>query len=638
MESRISRSTLIKTTLCFVASFVLFYGVLFWQLKSLEINATNQVVAERGAVTERMLHSFSSQLSHRVESIKQTAFLFSDYQLVQYFFVAERDEKQGIVTSLQDALHSIHVTNPDLYSIRMIDLDGKVLLRSDHQKNPVYSLGVHTETLETQSYLSLTRMLSMNEVGVYVGDEGELSKLDEPHIVVVAPVYDGTFSLGYVVLTLSLQDMIDLELKRLGSDKAFMLLLSQTGRYLYGEAASLLYGRELILPSDYSFSEDFPETWARMSKWSDQDKPELVSEENQYFMVKPYHIEFENEGEYRGWLVAYFSESDISGLLNQKLEYLAPWYMWVLWIALIVAMLVSLIVYRRSVAMELSLMAQAVMRSMSPIIIFDTKQRVMQVNDEFVKLTGLTSDVLLGKQFLSVIKDVSDEYEKCNFVWQELLKGGIWKGEIEFRNRNKESIEGLLELHPLKLRNDRIEGYVATLSDISEQKKLERKLRSLTVTDALTGCRNRRFFDDELRDQYEKLKRFPNQSFCLALLDIDFFKRVNDEFGHDVGDEVLQAFAMILEKEMRTVDIVCRVGGEEFAVILSNTSIDDAAVVMERLRERIELADMPHTKITSSFGLASSLDAQDEETLYKRADRALYTAKSNGRNQVVVAE
>jgi len=75
-----------------------------------------------------------------------------------------------------------------------------------------------------------------------------------------------------------------------------------------------------------------------------------------------------------------------------------------------------------------------------------------------------------------------------------------------------------------------------------------------------------------------------------------------------------------------------------FAVILPNTSIDDASSVMERLRERIEQADIPHTKVTRSIGLASSLDLHDEEALYKRADRGLYMAKSNGRNQVVVAE
>lgn len=81
-----------------------------------------------------------------------------------------------------------------------------------------------------------------------------------------------------------------------------------------------------------------------------------------------------------------------------------------------------------------------------------------------------------------------------------IFQKGVWRGAIEFRNCHKVSVEGLLELHPLKVRNDRVKGYVATLSDITEQKKLERKLRSLTVSDALIGCRNRRFFDEELQD------------------------------------------------------------------------------------------------------------------------------------------
>ena len=148
-------------------------------------------------------------------------------------------------------------------------------------------------------------------------------------------------------------------------------------------------------------------------------------------------------------------------------------------------------------------------------------------------------------------------------------------------------------------------------------------------TDPLTGLGNRRALDYVLNMQYDILKRF-GTPFCLAVVDIDNFKALNDQHGHQHGDHTLCDLADLLLHTMRTVDILAAYGGDELVIVMPHTDIQGAAVLGERLREEIERR-MP---FTVSIGLASAADGDAPEHLFKRADAALYRAKTNGRNRV----
>jgi diguanylate cyclase (GGDEF)-like protein len=152
-------------------------------------------------------------------------------------------------------------------------------------------------------------------------------------------------------------------------------------------------------------------------------------------------------------------------------------------------------------------------------------------------------------------------------------------------------------------------------------------------TDPLTGAANRRAFDDSLSNLLAKQSRHPGQ-FSLAILDIDFFKRVNDEHGHLQGDRVLHDLAELLKDSLREVDIVARYGGEEFVLLMPHTELASACNLCERIRARIQ-TEMP---ITVSMGLAGSLPEDSASSLLARADAALYVAKGAGRNCVQVHE
>jgi diguanylate cyclase (GGDEF)-like protein len=154
-------------------------------------------------------------------------------------------------------------------------------------------------------------------------------------------------------------------------------------------------------------------------------------------------------------------------------------------------------------------------------------------------------------------------------------------------------------------------------------------------TDGLTGVANRRALDEELNRAVQNVRRYESEIFSVLMIDVDYFKRYNDSFGHLAGDEVLRSVAQLLETTCRATDIVGRYGGEEFAIVLPHTVESGARLIAERLRAAVELYDCPHASITVSVGIAtaSAATADAEEVLHE-ADSALYLAKQSGRNRV----
>lgn len=172
--------------------------------------------------------------------------------------------------------------------------------------------------------------------------------------------------------------------------------------------------------------------------------------------------------------------------------------------------------------------------------------------------------------------------------------------------------------------------------EIRKVAALNQRLEELATTDMLTGLRNRRAFESAL-DQELAIAERRATPLSLLIVDADHFKRVNDNHGHAAGDQVLQTLACLLEGVARTIDIVARVGGEEFAVLLPNTDEAGALAVAERMRVAVAEASWPEAAVTVSIGSATRLRGETAASLGTRADQALYRAKESGRNCVVQA-
>jgi len=164
------------------------------------------------------------------------------------------------------------------------------------------------------------------------------------------------------------------------------------------------------------------------------------------------------------------------------------------------------------------------------------------------------------------------------------------------------------------------------------------RLHGLAVTDGLTGLANHRSFQERLREEFRRAQRY-DSSLALVMMDLDHFKSVNDNFGHQAGDEVLSAAAQAIKQAVRETDIIARYGGEEFAMLLPQTHVAGALTVAERVSTGLHSLRLPSTpglKVTGSFGLSGfpGRGISTAELLVRTADQALYRAKNEGRNKI----
>ena len=181
-------------------------------------------------------------------------------------------------------------------------------------------------------------------------------------------------------------------------------------------------------------------------------------------------------------------------------------------------------------------------------------------------------------------------------------------------------------------------AYCLIIRDISDKRDANENYRKATYCDYLTGISNRRAFFEGAEQELERLKRSP-RPLALILFDVDHFKSVNDRFGHPAGDVVLRHLSAAMSSTFRQVDLVARVGGEEFAVLLPSTDLNNANVVANRLRQYIESQVVEYDGISITYTVSGGIALMDDSVigldgLMKRADQALYAAKRRGRNRV----
>ena len=214
--------------------------------------------------------------------------------------------------------------------------------------------------------------------------------------------------------------------------------------------------------------------------------------------------------------------------------------------------------------------------------------------------------------------------------------------EIEMISPEGETHTFLVSARPLMDLTAEIVGVVESYRDITERKQIEQELRRMAVTDPLTGAFNRRQFLERAQEEIERSRRY-RTALTLIMIDIDHFKGVNDTFGHDAGDAVLIAMVAESKAQLRGSDIFCRLGGEEFAAILTHTPPDLGCLAAERLRQTLGALEVGTARgpvrFTVSIGVASmAAEAASLDQIMKRADDALYEAKQQGRNRVITAE
>ena len=273
--------------------------------------------------------------------------------------------------------------------------------------------------------------------------------------------------------------------------------------------------------------------------------------------------------------------------------------------------------------------------STEAIFITDEKNIIISVNPAFTEITGFSSQQAIGQKPSILASDIHDA-QFFKVFWRELIDNGMWQGEMWNRHRAGHIFPTWQSIAVIRDGEGKIIQYVAMLSDISKMKESEALMHHQASYDALTDLPNRYLFIDYLSNAIKQANR-SRKLVALMLLDLDHFKWVNDTMGHKAGDILLQETAKRLQKVVRNSDMVARIGGDEFTIILSELErSEDAETVAEKIFTAfVPPVDIEGCEVFISASVGISIypdDGKNAETLQDNADSAMYSAKENGRN------
>lgn len=272
------------------------------------------------------------------------------------------------------------------------------------------------------------------------------------------------------------------------------------------------------------------------------------------------------------------------------------------------------------------------------VYLIDRDGRIRSWNQGAANITGLREVDVVGQPFASLFPEAQVR-EGAPQKMLEFVRANRHSREEQRRRSRIGEFTAQCTLDAVRSETGELLGFVEVFMDISEQKQREERLYQRATRDALTGAYNRGHFTETATQELERARRF-SEPLSVAILDIDHFKKINDSYGHDIGDKAIIALVRVCQEHIRKIDVLGRIGGEEFALLMPRANKEPAVEQLQRLRRRISEQRVPigngrEISFTASLGVASLRSTtRDLAELMRNADTALYKAKREGRNRV----
>lgn len=485
--------------------------------------------------------------------------------------------------------------------------------------------------------------IDLDEGDIYVSpfdlntENGQVEMPYKPMIRFAMPLFDKDNNrIGVLILNYLGDQILDKIKNNLNDDKACMHLINQNGEFLYHSeedfAWKFMFGEEKTIQQEASNVYDAIQVGSKE-----------VVEDNNILHVYQSTISEDftfsdqmNEGSLNNisWYL-------ISGISQSVFDYLD--LMMVLSVIFITLLVLAAIMWFRNrrliqddlIKTLLNILYNGIERSPAVFVLTNIDGEIVYVNQKFEEVTKYSLSEVIGEnpRILKSDELSSKEYKD---MWETITKGEIWEGQ--FHNKTKEDkyywanaqISAIYE-------NDKIAYFLAVQEDITELKELQSRLEQVAKVDELTNVYNKRYLT-EVMEESRINKNLLGDVFSMLMIDIDYFKNINDQYGHPVGDEILKELTFQIGQLLRSNDIQFRYGGEEFLIILPEADLAAANRVAERIRATIEehvfVTLAGDLGITISIGCTENIEDISIDEVIIRADKALYKAKENGRNRI----
>lgn len=616
MKVRKLVSALLATTLFFSALISVYYYQKYQNLLANNIESTAKEALHQLAYSEREYENVQDQISSISDLLGHSQSL--------YDYLHQPNQKNLAI--LEEVWSSVAVNQKWYRKIRFLSLEGqeRVRINYDFKTGQVTS----ADKLRDRSgrrYFQYAKNLKDGQIGSWGIELEENDGVPiypySPSVRIMMPVAMDGIRQGYLILNIDVQYLSS----RLNYSpvKDFNIeLLNQAGYYVTSPHSEKLYGDIIPDRSRFNLGLFYPQIWQQMG--TEKIGYEYIGKHLIVFNT----IEFVR-GEYLH-LVIDLSQEKLLQRAERDIDDLVQEALFVLSLMLVFALpITGVALHYRRFSIE-SKLARAALDGMTAVMITDTSHRIMMINQEFENMMGYSTKRVEGWNAQKLLF-LPEDFEYILQIWGLLGKENMWEGEVRCRTKLNHVFTAIMRVQAIKAKSGKVRYYITSLVDISERKQLEDQLRKLSEKDGLTGLWNRRKFEEQLTYNANMLERYPETpTSCLALVDIDHFKRINDERGHDEGDRVIKLVSKVLLQGVRNTDFVARVGGEEFAVIMPHTSAKEAEIVLNRLRIAVDI----HAELSVTISLGYTDLTANSTRSYKCADIALYEAKSSGRNCV----
>lgn len=583
--------------------------------------AGSELVRKRSELT-----SFTTRLERYVSSLRNNSALHT--------YILEPNEiNRNIVNQL---FYTISSTDPSLMQVRFIDAHGMEKIRIDWDIGKQWPDIIGKNDLQNKAqryYFIEASQIPVNSFWYSKLDLNvEHKKIEIPYkpvLRIASPVYVEQQFEGVVIINIHARGFLQ---KFKESPFFNVALVDHEGHYLLHYQDEFSWSR--YLQTEHTLTDDYPDNVYTILHASSEDG--LISLPSLY--AAPLAPLLEKD---RAHLLLFPKKQTVQGMKSERRKAMFLIIGTILLFTIPLAILISRIPARLNQKIsKQNIILQEYIELIDHNILtttIDTKGLFAEISTAFCRASAFSKKELIGKNFAVIQHPDMAEDVKENLL-DTIKNGKTWHGEMHNRTKNGASYWTETTVLPNFDEQKNGSGYTFILQDITDKKHIEK----LSITDPLTGLYNRRSFNETLEQELRRTMR-DNKMLCFAMLDIDFFKQYNDHYGHQKGDEVLMAIGQTLQQTLsRSSDFCFRLGGEEFGIVFSDLSTEQAQVFTEKVRAALEGLAIEHRwgcavdVVTASFGLLLITPAPGitVDTIYKKADQALYSAKKQGRNRI----